>query len=164
MSEKYLYKSQNRINTRSPSGECFFMKKGKWRIEYTSPSGDKISVTIEGRFTFEKIKQLFDLIELFSSPPQYMDLGHTVTSVTTKSRDLKKRLVLLLGRRFVNKWFTSKDVSLAFYEEYGEHVPVNVIATYLARFHYSGLLIRQGSRARWRYHLSQKALLELSSL
>ena len=142
------------------------MKKGKWRIEYTSPTGDKISVTLEGRLTFEKIKQLFDLIELFSGSSYYDELSHSVTPITVKSkesRDLKKRLVLLLGRRFADKWFTSKDVSLAFFEEYGEHIPVNVVATYLARLHYSGLLIRQGSRARWRYHLSQKALLELSS-
>lgn len=138
------------------------MKKGKWRIEYTSPTGNKISVTLEGRFSFEKIKQLFDLIELFSG--SYDDISHSVTSITSKNKegkDLKNRLVLLLSRRFTNKWFTSKDVSLAFLEEYGEHIPVNVVATYLARFHYSGLLIRQGSRARWRYHLSQKALLEL---
>ncbi|MCS7385983.1 MAG: hypothetical protein NDF55_04525 [archaeon GB-1867-005] len=139
------------------------MNKGKWRIEYTSPSGEKISITLEGYFGPEKIKQLLDLVELFSSG--YDNLSHTVTPIVTervmtekrrRSKALKEKLILLLNKRFNKTWFTSKQVAMAFFEEYGEVIPVNIITTYLARLHYSGLLDRQGSRARWRYRFSKE--------
>ncbi|RLE52124.1 MAG: hypothetical protein DRJ20_00760, partial [Candidatus Methanomethylicota archaeon] len=78
-----------------------------------------------------------------------------------RSGALKDKLILLLNKRFDRGWFTSKQVAMAFFEEYGEVIPVNVIATYLARFHYSGLLDRQGSRARWRYRISKELVAEV---
>ncbi len=140
------------------------MKKAKWRIEYTSPHGEKISIALEGNFDPVKIKQLLDLIELFSnsSMSHFIESSsnHTSMSHTSMLDDdvnrgsLKERLILLLNKRFRNMWFTSKDVASAFFEEYGEIIPVNIVATYLARFHYSGMLIRRGSRAKWKYRIS----------
>ena len=47
----------------------------------------------------------------------------------------------------------------AYYEKYGEQIPLNVISTYLSRLYYSNVLIRTGSRAKRKYQISQKMML-----
>ncbi len=141
------------------------MRKAKWRIEYTSPFGQKISIVLEGDFDFIKVKQLMDLIEILSSEQFQTTLNretftfdHDYSRSIENRRSLKKKLINLLSKRFKDCWFTSKEVAEAYYEEYGEFIPVNVVATYLARFHYSGMLVRRGSRAQWRYKISTEMM------
>jgi len=137
------------------------MRKPKWKVEYSTLTGDKIKISLEGNFDQEKIKQLFDLIELFDSSNQY-SINHDVTqNITshTSNRGLKQKILILLNDRFKNHWFTSKDVVKAYHEKYGEQISLNVISTYLSRLYYSNVLIRAGSRAKRKYQISQKMML-----
>ena len=164
LAEKLLYFCYNIIHTTGMVG-VILMKKPKWRVEYVSPLGEKITITLEGTFNNNKIKQFLDLLEIFAtSTSSEYSLSHNVTSnITkqTKTKGLKERILLLLNKRFHNRWFTSKDVAAAFYDEYSEIIPENVISTYLSRFYYRGILLRRGTRARRQYTISPKITNEL---
>lgn len=130
------------------------MKKGKWLLQYVSPSGNKVTISLEGRFEVEKIKQLAELIELMNmSDEAYLKYDITTESKSRRMK-LKESLVLLLEREFKNRWFSSKDVVEAYYRVYGERIPMSTVSSYLSRLLHSGVLSCKGPRSRRLYNIS----------
>ncbi|MCS7097177.1 MAG: hypothetical protein NZ926_01705 [Candidatus Methanomethylicia archaeon] len=130
-------------------------KKGKWLIQYVSPEGNKITISMEGNFSSEKVKQITELLELMDVSSgissDKSDIDVFSTSHERTRRNIKELLLLLLERDFKNCWFSSKDVAEAYYKTYGERLPINVVSSYLSRLYHSGVLSYKGSRLKRLY-------------
>ncbi|MEM0084969.1 MAG: hypothetical protein QW743_05990 [Candidatus Methanomethylicia archaeon] len=130
------------------------MKKGKWLLQYTSPSGNRVTISLEGKFDVEKIKQLAELIELMNMSDE-TDFKYDITSESKSRRtNLKESLVLLIEREFKNRWFSSKDVVEAYYKVYGERIPMSTVSSYLSRLLHAGVLSCKGPKSRRLYNIS----------
>jgi hypothetical protein len=134
-------------------------KGGKWLLQYTSPDGNKITISIEGSFNVEKIKQLVELVELTGLPgDNYSQNEITDMNISHKRNSIKESLIILLEKEFKDRWFTTKDVVDAYYKYYGERLPLNTISSYLSRLNHSGILSCKGSRINRMYRISLEAL------
>jgi len=130
------------------------MKRGKWLLQYTSPSGNKITISIEGNFNVEKVKQLAELIELMDMPNEIVFKDDITIEDKSQKTSLKKSLILLLEKEFKDCWFSSKDVANAYYKLYGKKIPVTTVSSYLSRLLHAGLLLCKGPRPRRLYRIS----------
>jgi len=132
-------------------------KGGKWLLQYTSPDGNKITISIEGTFNIEKIKQLVELIELTGLSNNYSQNEITNINISHKRNNVKESLIMLLEKKFKDRWFTTREVADAYYKYYGEKLPLNTISSYLSRLYRSGVLSCKGSRINRMYYISPEA-------
>lgn len=139
----------------------FMKKKGKWLLQYESPNGNKITISVEGAFTLEKIKQITELIELLD-PSINSDFSESDIIGTTISQrnenKLKETLILLIQKDFSDRWFGSKDLAEAYYKAFGKNIPTNIISSYLSRLYHSGVLICKGPKIKRVYHISNEII------
>ncbi|RLF21766.1 MAG: hypothetical protein DRN15_04530 [Thermoprotei archaeon] len=129
----------------------------KVKIEEQLPTGEKISITIEGHEVNEtRVLQVMELLKIMSGR-----LTSTRAKSSRFSRDgqLKDLLWDVISSRFSDgRWFTSKDVQEALTEEYGYDLRLSTISTYLLRFYQAGLLERGGTHANRRYRVKLSSL------
>lgn len=134
------------------------MPKSKLRFEAEDESGVKMTITLEGAISREKILQILDLVELMG--------GLSVSSKHSKtfegSTKLEKIKKLIIERLPVG-WFSSRDVQAEYEELYGEPIRLSTVSTYLQRLHNSGFLLRSGSRAMRTYKLNSMSVSDLGS-
>jgi hypothetical protein len=127
------------------------MPTRKMRVELFDDEGNKYSVTFEGQITREKALRLLDLVEL---------LGGSVnpeTNLMTPSYRLSKyeKVRALVQKAFPIIWFSSKEVQVAYEQEFKEPISLSTVATYFARMANKGLLMKAGAPNRLKYKLMQ---------
>lgn len=111
----------------------------KIRIEALDSQG-KVSVTFEGNVTKEKVVQLLDLVDL---------MGGVSNSLIRDNPNGKSKFARVFGiikESFSFGWFSSKDVILAYQDEYGEKIKPSTTSTYLSRLSSMGYLVKRGTR------------------
>ncbi|OYT62509.1 MAG: hypothetical protein B6U69_01545 [Thermofilum sp. ex4484_15] len=104
----------------------------KIKIEDVLPSGERISITLEGReVNKRRIMQILDLLKIMGSPPSFKEekLGETIWRIIVENYG-------------DGSWFTSRELLLSLERELGINVKLNTVATYLLRFYRRGLLER----------------------
>lgn len=111
----------------------------KIRIELLDGDG-KVSVNFEGNVTKEKVVQLLDLVDLMGgiSNSPYRD------NLNGKSKFA--RVFSIIKEGFTFGWFSSKDVIMAYRDEYGERIKPSTMSTYLSRLSAMGYLVKRGTR------------------
>ncbi|MCS7124180.1 MAG: hypothetical protein NZ932_02025 [Candidatus Bathyarchaeota archaeon] len=126
------------------------MPARKMRIEVFDSEGNKYSIAFEGQITREKALRLFDLVELLggvsSSSPE--------TSIPLNEVSKYEKVLTVIQRNFPIVWFSSKEVQMAFEQEFKQPISLSTVATYLSRMANKGLLIRSGSSNSLKYRLS----------
>jgi hypothetical protein len=120
---------------------CDRMKK--FKVEFCDGNGESVTVAVSGQFSKERILQI---IGLFEGPNQ--ETSSTNDHVTRTSMD---KIVGIIKSSYNNSWFTSKDISLMFHEQYHEQIKLSTISTYLSRMYANGYLERKGNRSCWQY-------------
>jgi len=127
------------------------MPARKMRVELFDGEGNKYSVAFEGQITREKALRLLDLVEL---------LGGGVnpeTNLTVSNNSLSKyeKVRTLIQRTFPIVWFSSKEVQVAYEQEFKEPISLSTVATYFARMANKGLLMKAGASNRLKYKFVQ---------
>ncbi len=125
------------------------MPARKMRVEIYDETGNRYTVTFDGRLTRDKALRLLDLVELLGGMPG------SSSSWTQQSPELSKidRVQLIIEKHFPLVWFSSKDVQSFYEQEFKEPIRLSTISTYLSRMTDRGLLDRSGPLNRRRYRL-----------
>jgi hypothetical protein len=112
------------------------MTNRKLKIEFNNGDGNKISVTISGRFKRDKVLQLLDFIDLLDGNSEINEEK-------------------LLKRKFPIGWFNSQEMMIAYEDILNEPIGLSTVSTYLYRLVGKRVLIRAGSLAERRYKLAR---------
>ena len=125
------------------------MTNRKLKVEFNNGDGNKISVTISGRFKRDKILQLLDFIDLLD--------GDSDINEEKLLSDLSKieKLQLIIKRKFPIGWFNSQELMIAYEDILNEPIGLSTVSTYLYRLVGKRILIRSGSLAERRYKLAR---------
>ncbi|HID91109.1 TPA: hypothetical protein EYP44_04015 [Candidatus Bathyarchaeota archaeon] len=110
----------------------------KIRIEIFNQEG-KLTVTFEGAVTKEKVIQLLDLVDLMGG----ISRANVEEGMSAKTKF--SRVFGVIKENFSFGWFSSKDVKIAYQDEYGEDIKLSTVATYLSRLSSMGLLLKRGA-------------------
>jgi len=121
--------------------------KKKVRIEIAGGSGEKVTITLEGRMDRELIARLLDVLQLLETS--------TPEGQRYQADELSKfdKVQVLLQRKFPAGWFTSQDVMVAYEDAYDEPIGLSTVSTYLARLVERDEVSRSGGAATRRYRL-----------
>ncbi|MEM3601103.1 MAG: hypothetical protein QXN87_00310 [Candidatus Bathyarchaeia archaeon] len=126
------------------------MPARKMRIEIFDSEGNKYSIAFEGFVTREKAIRILDLVELLGGiPMDRQNLGGTLAFNETKY----DKVLTVIYRHFPMSWFSSRDIQVAYEQEFKEPVSLSTVATYLSRMVSKGMLIKAGSSKRLKYKI-----------
>lgn len=121
--------------------------KRKIRIELEDNEGDRYNLSLEGKFSKEKMIRVFELIESFedkttkkSTSPAYDDTS-----------SLASRIWSIIQDKCHNSTFTSAFIFNKYNEVYKEKLQLSVISTYLSRFFVRNKLSRIKHGKEWIY-------------
>jgi len=119
----------------------------KIRIEDKLPSGERISITIEGgKIDEQRVLQILEMLNLMTG--KYNESSSSEPISASRPSQLKDVIWDAIMVHFGDgTWFTSKDLKDILKRYYGIDVKLNSLATYLLRFYQTGYLDRKGSRA-----------------
>ncbi len=126
----------------------------KVRIEDRLPTGERISVVLEGSFIDErKVLQLLELLRIMNG--QVMPISSLPSSLSGReSVSLKELIWDVIAEKFRDgRWFTSKDLYEILIKEYNIKTKLSTVSTYLHRLSTTGYLEKSGSRALRKYRL-----------
>jgi hypothetical protein len=127
------------------------MPARKMRVELFDGEGNKYSVAFEGQITREKALRLLDLVELLGGGVN----PETNLTVSNDSLSKYEKVRTLVQRTFPIVWFSSKEVQVAYEQEFKEPISLSTVATYFARMANKGLLMKAGASNRLKYKFVQ---------
>jgi len=134
------------------------MSNRKMKFELNNGDGNKISVTISGRFKRDKILQLLDFIDLLD--------GDSDINEDKSLSDFSKidKLQLIINRKFPIGWFNSQELMIAYEDILNEPIGLSTVSTYLYRLVGKKVLIRSGSLAERKYKLTRRKKLDKNTI
>ncbi|HVP92916.1 MAG TPA: hypothetical protein VMS94_04150 [Acidobacteriota bacterium] len=127
------------------------MPARKMRVELFDGEGNKYSVAFEGQITREKALRLLDLVELLGGSVN----SETNLAVSDNRLSKYEKVRALVQKAFPIVWFSSKEVQLAYEQEFKEPISLSTVATYFSRMAGKGLLIKAGAPNRLKYKFVQ---------
>lgn len=119
----------------------------KIRIEETLPSGEKITITLEGpQVSKARVLQVLEMLSLMGGG-QYDEGG------SEREESLKERIWNVILERYGDgEWFSLKELHRALLEEMPE-LRISTLAAYLARFVNEGRLVKKGKKPSTLYRV-----------
>lgn len=128
----------------------------KMRVEVYDESGNRYSISLDGKVTRKNALRVLDMVELLGGMPE---LGPESQSNEELPKIEKVRFVV--ERDFPLVWFTPKDVQVAYEREANESVGSSTISTYLSRLSDKGVLIKAKDSNKVRYRVMSSGLSRL---
>jgi len=122
------------------------------RVEVFDGSGNRYTVTFEGRVTREKAIRLLDIVELLGGIPE--EENPEWVNATSKV-DRVRRVV---EKHFPIMWFTSRDVQVAYEQKFKQPINLSTVSTYLSRMADRRILAKSGTSNRRRYRVETKTV------
>jgi hypothetical protein len=123
------------------------------RVEVFDGSGNRYTVTFEGRVTREKAIRLLDIVELLGGIPEEEN-PELVNAASKRSK--VERVHQIVEKYFPIMWFTSTDVQTAYEQEFKQPISLSTVSTYLSRMADRGILAKGGASNRRRYRVETK--------
>ena len=129
------------------------MPTKKMRVEIFDGEGNKYTLAFEGQITRDKALRLLDLMELLGG---MTTSGHSEGNPTTLTNQLSKydKIRMIIQKNFPLVWFSSREVQLAYEQEFKEPINLSTVATYLSRMASKGTLVKAGASNRLKYRLA----------
>ncbi|MEM3442342.1 MAG: hypothetical protein QXM86_00585 [Candidatus Bathyarchaeia archaeon] len=142
------------------------MPARKMRVDIFDEEGNRYTVSFEGQVTREKALRLLDLIELLGGVPT--DMGNSGANKEILEKEFSKydKVRMIVQKHFSLVWFTSRDIQLAYEQEFKEPISLSTVATYLSRMTFKGMIMKAGASRTLKYKLltsSSKAIIEKSA-
>jgi hypothetical protein len=125
----------------------------KIRVEVFDGSGNRYTVTFEGRVTREKAIQLLDIVELLGGIPEE-ETPEWVNATSKRSK--VDRVRQIVEKYFPITWFTSTDVQTTYEQEFKQPISLSTVSTYLSRMVDRRILAKSGASNRRRYRVETK--------
>lgn len=121
------------------------MSKNRIKIDINDNDGNKITISLEGRLTREKVIQVLDFIDLLG--------GSSAADIQSGESNFSKfeRIQNIILRKFPVGWFSSQEVMLTYEEALDEPIGLSTVSTYLTRLAAKGILMRSGPVVKRRY-------------
>jgi hypothetical protein len=127
----------------------------KIKIELQDDDGDKYNVSLQGKFSKEKMLKVFELIESFDNKSliKKTNIEHQ-HEMTNLHSTLGSRLWNIIQDKLIQRNFTSSQV-LNFYNDiYNQRIQLSIVSTYLARFFARNKLTRIKHGKEWMYSIA----------
>jgi len=120
----------------------------KIRIEVYDESGNRYTITLDGRISRKNVLKLLDIVELLGGMQRE-------TSPIRSGESLTKfeKIQSIIENNFSSSWFSAKEVQSKYENTTGEQIGLSTVSTYLSRLSEQGLLIKQKISNRTRYRL-----------
>ena len=113
------------------------MPARKMRIEVFDSEGNKYTISLEGNISREKAVKILDLIELLGGiPPNNPALAgspHKISKID--------KVKTIIERKFPLVWFSSREIQMAYEDEFKEPINLSTVSTYLSRLADRGFLM-----------------------
>lgn len=126
--------------------------KRKIRIELEDNEGDRYNLSLEGKFSKEKMIRVFDLIESFEDKTTKESTSPASPAYDDTS-SLASRIWSVIQDKCHNSTFTSAFILNKYNEVYKEKLQLSVISTYLSRFFARNKLARIKHGKEWVYSM-----------
>lgn len=131
------------------------MPAKKMRVELFDSEGNKYTVAFEGQITREKALRLLDLIELLGGGVNTNSAQEANLTTTNMSLSKYEKVHVLIQKNFPLLWFSSREIQLAFEQEFKEPISLSTVATYLSRMANKGMLMKMGASNKLKYKIVQ---------
>ena len=128
--------------------------KKKIKIELEDEEGDKYNLSLEGNMSKEKVMKVMELMEAINtgkSESSGYNSYHTSNQMHENPSSLSSKIWLIVESKFPFTSFTSTDMLEMYTDEYNEPIKLDVVATYLSRYHKKGKLLRSKGGKEWIY-------------
>jgi hypothetical protein len=135
--------------------------KKKIKIELEDAEGGKYNLSLEGNMSKDKIIKVFELMEGFNTEGAQQGKRDKYNIENPKNDNLtslQSKIWSIIENKFPFTSFTSSDILEMYNEEYDEQIKLDVIATYLSRYHKKGKLNRTKKAKEWIYKVSRQAI------
>ncbi len=109
-------------------------------------AGSKLSVSLEGNLTREKVLKLIDMVDSLGAGEEEVPEPLKLPGGNTFGK-----LFQLIDQKFYLGTFGSGDLLEAYEDEYAVPIRLSTVSTYLARLVERGLLGRQMGDSGWTY-------------
>lgn len=128
----------------------------KMKVEVYDESGNRYTISFEGRVTREKVQKIFDMVELLGGIP-------LIESASDYSKEISKmdKVLLIVKKSFPATWFSAKDAQELYEKEIKEPISLSAISTYLSRLAERGALIKTKSGGKVLFRLVSHELREV---
>jgi hypothetical protein len=123
------------------------MPAKKMRVEVFDREGNHYTVAFEGNVSREKAQRLLDIVELLGGVHE--EQGFEETTFSSKFDKTQS----VVAKHFPSKWFASREVLVAYEEEFNEVISLSTISTYLSRLVNRGFLLAGGSANHKQYRM-----------
>ncbi len=134
------------VLTRQPVNRDRLRKKLK--VEITDDEGTTYSLSLQGRFSQDKVLKIMELMDLLGDQWPKGDRREANESTTYG------KLLKLIESTYATKEFSSADIARDYEEHTNNQIPLSTVSTYLARLADRGALKRQKFGNSWVYRLS----------
>jgi len=121
--------------------------KKKIKIELEDNEGDRYNLSLEGKFSKEKMMRVFELIESFEDKTIKEPIAIAYDDTST----LASRIWNIIQDKCHNTTFTSAFIFNKYNEIYEEKLQLSAISTYLSRFFVRNKLARIKHGKEWIY-------------
>lgn len=128
------------------------------RVEVYDETGNRYTISLEGRVTRENALRVLDMVELLGGMR-----GAASDEVYAAELSKFDRVRLVVEKHFPLVWFSAKDAASVYEKETKEPASLSTISTYLARLSNRGVLVRTKNSNRVLYRLISTGLQELAN-
>jgi DNA-binding transcriptional ArsR family regulator len=120
----------------------------KIRVEVYDDSGNRYTITLEGKISRENVLKILDIVELLGAMHREQYASRIESNLTKF-----EKILSIIENSFSSSWFSAKDVKAEYENITGEHIGLSTVSTYLSRLSSRGLLTKQKISNRIRYRL-----------
>lgn len=128
----------------------------KMRIEIFDEEGNRYTISFEGKVTKQRALRLLDIMELLGGVHGNEEAKQPIFSSKFS------RIRFVVEKNFPYSWFSSKEILLAYEQEFSKPISLSTVSTYLARLTDRGFLMKTGAAYDRKYRmiagLAQNAL------
>jgi hypothetical protein len=140
--------------------------KKKIKIELEDEEGDKYNLSLEGNMSKEKVMKVMELMEAINaskSESSEYNGYHTPNQMQENPSSLSSKIWHIVESKFPFTSFTSTDILEMYTDQYNEPIKLDVVATYLSRYHKKARLLRSKGGKEWIYKVYKQPNLSQTS-
>ena len=143
----------------------------KIKIEIEDTEGDKYNLSLEGKFSRDKMLKVLELMDTFQEGTVKTDKIDEVIYKQDQNQIYQQNAVNfgaklwnVISTTFSHQKFSSTDLSHAYHDIYLENIQLSIVSTYLSRFFTKNKLERTKRGKEWIYSISHNSVRDINSI
>ena len=109
----------------------------RMRVEVFDDTGNRYTISIDGKVTRKNALKIIDIIELLGGLPDYY-----IKEKDSKFLSKTNKVMSVIEKYYPFKNFSAKNIKIAYEKEMNEPIFLSVISTYLSRLAEKGFLLK----------------------